>query len=188
MKKFAGDIIIIHMCTKNHNHIMYDFWNTEWDRQKSLSFWTIFCPFTPLTTQKIKIRKNEKNAEKYYHFTQVYHKWQSHEVWFLKYRAWRTKFFVVLDHFLLFYTPSNSKIQNLKKWRKMSRDVIILHMGIINDNHMMYGSWDMEHDGQKFLSFWAIFCTFIPLMIWKIKILKKWKHHLEILSLYTCVP
>ena len=23
MKKFAGDIIILHMCSKNHNHIMY---------------------------------------------------------------------------------------------------------------------------------------------------------------------
>ena len=25
-----------------------------------LSFWTIFCPFTPLTTQQIKIWENEK--------------------------------------------------------------------------------------------------------------------------------
>ena len=23
MKNLAGDIIILHMCTKNHNHIMY---------------------------------------------------------------------------------------------------------------------------------------------------------------------
>ena len=27
----------------------------------------------------------------------------------------------------------------------------------INDSHMMYGSWDMEHDRQNFLSFWTIF-------------------------------
>ena len=26
-------------------------------RQKKLSFWAIFCPFTPLTTPKIKILK-----------------------------------------------------------------------------------------------------------------------------------
>ena len=32
MKKFAGDIII-HMCTKNHNHMIYGSWNMEWDRQ-----------------------------------------------------------------------------------------------------------------------------------------------------------
>ena len=29
----------------------------ERDRQIFLSFWTIFCPFTTLTTQKIKILK-----------------------------------------------------------------------------------------------------------------------------------
>ena len=26
----------------------------------------------------------------------------------------------------------------------------------------MYGSWDMEHDRHKFLSFWTIFCPFTP--------------------------
>ena len=44
-----------------------------------------------------------------------------------------------------------------------------------NQNHMMYGSWDMEPDRQDFLSFWAIFCTFTPLTTQKVKILKKWK-------------
>ena len=45
--------------------IMYDSWDTEWDRQNFLSFWVIFCPFnntlpppfphTTLTILKIKI-------------------------------------------------------------------------------------------------------------------------------------
>ena len=61
-------------------------------------------------------------------------------------------------------------------------------MCTINDNHMMYGSWDMEYDGQNLLSFWTICCLFTPLTTWKIKISKKWKKHLEILSFYTCVP
>ena len=39
----------------------------------------------------------------------------------------------------------------------------------------------------NFLSFWVIFCPFTPLTTWKIKILKKWKKHLEISSFYTCV-
>ena len=43
-----------------------------------LSFWTIFCPFAPLATQKIKFSKNEKNTWTYY-FTHVYHKWQSYD-------------------------------------------------------------------------------------------------------------
>ena len=59
MKKFARDIIL-HICTKTHNHMMYDSWDTEWDRQNFLSLWTAFCPFTPLTTPKNKILKNWK--------------------------------------------------------------------------------------------------------------------------------
>ena len=122
MKKIAGDIIILHMCTKNHNHMMYGSWDTEWDRQNFLSFWAIFCPFSPLTTWKIKILKLKK-------------------------------------------TPG---------------DIIILHICTINDNHMMYGSWDMEHNRQNFLSFWTIFCPFTPTWTQKIHILEKWTRHLKI--------
>ena len=68
MKKTSGDIIL-HMCTINNDH-MYSFWDMECNRQSFLSFWVIFCPFTPLTTQKIKINNNEKNARGY-HFTCV---------------------------------------------------------------------------------------------------------------------
>ena len=45
MKQIAGDINILHMCTKNHNHMMYNFWDTECDRQDFLSFWAIFSIF-----------------------------------------------------------------------------------------------------------------------------------------------
>ena len=128
MKKFAGDIITLHMCTKNHSHMMYCSWDTEWDRQNFLSFWAIFCPFRPLTTRKLKILKLKK-------------------------------------------TPG---------------DIIVLHICTINDNHMMYGSWDMERNRQNFLSFWTIFRPFNPLTTWKIKILKNWKKRPEI-SFYTCV-
>ena len=54
MKKLPGDIIL-HRCNINDNYMMYDSRDTEHDRQNSLSFWTIFCPFTSLTTQKINI-------------------------------------------------------------------------------------------------------------------------------------
>ena len=87
--------------------------------------------------------------------------------------------------FLTFYTPNNPKYQNFEKIKIKPADIIILHMCTINGNHMMYGSWDMKHDRQNFLSFWTIFCPFTPLTTWKIKILKNWKNHLEILSFYT---
>ena len=155
----------------------------------------IFCHsglfFDLLTSygpRKSKFWKNLKNTWRYYHFTNVYHKWQSYDVWFLRYEVWQTEFFVILDCFLPFYPPNNPKNQNFEKMKKTPGDIIILHMCTINDNHMMYGSWDMEHDRLNFLSFWTIFCTFTPLTTQKIKILKKWKNHLEILSLYTCVP
>ena len=40
----------------------------------------------------------------------------------------------------------------------------------------------------NFLLFWAIFSPFTPLLTPKIKVLKKCKKALEILSYYTCVP
>ena len=51
--KIAGDIIILHMCTKNHNHLRYGSWDTEWDRQFLCNFgpfWALLPP--PLTTHK----------------------------------------------------------------------------------------------------------------------------------------
>ena len=111
--------------------MIYSFWDMERDRHNTLSFWTVFYPFTPLWTEKIKI---------------------------------------------------------LKKWKKIPEDIIIFQMYTINEHHMMYGSWDMECNRQNFLSFWTVFCPFILLKTWKIKILKKWKNCQEILSFYTCIP
>ena len=68
-----GDIIILHLCTTNDNHMMYGFRHTKHDRHNFLSFWSMFCPFTPLI-QKIKILKNDKSARVYYHFTLEYQK------------------------------------------------------------------------------------------------------------------
>ena len=89
----------------------------------------------------------------------------------------RQNFFVILSLFLLFYSTNNPKNKNFKEMKKMPGDIIILHRCTINDNHKMYGSWDMKRDRQNFLSFWAIFCPFTPLTTWKIKILKKRKNN-----------
>ena len=64
MKKIIRDIIILHKCTKNHNHMLYCSWYMVCDRSNWYSsFWTIFCPFTPITAQKIKIKKMKKGLE-----------------------------------------------------------------------------------------------------------------------------
>ena len=147
------------MCNTNDNHMMYSSWDIKHGRQNLLSFWAIFCPFTPQHSEKSKFWKNEKNVWRYYHSTLVYHKLQSCDVWFLRYGAWQTEFFVILDYFLPFYPPNNLKNQQMKK---TSRDIIMLHICTINENHMMYGSWDVEHDRQIFFSLLTIFCPFTP--------------------------
>ena len=192
------------MCTTNK-----DYWDITHNRQRFLSFWVLFCPFIPLTKQKIKILKKwKKNSWRYYHFTFVYHEWQSYNVWFLRYEVHQTKSFLILDYFLSFYwkikilkkkawryhqltrvyhkwqsydvwflrykvqqteffvdyflpfqTPppppplKTWKINIFIKWRKKnSWRYYHLYHKCINENHMMYGCWDMECDRMNFFS------------------------------------
>ena len=101
-KNRPGDIIL-HMCTINKNHMMYVSGDMECDRQNFLSFWTSFCLFYPHNNpKKDKILKKWKIAWRYYHFTHVYHKWQSYDVWFLRYGAWRTELLVIFGPFFAF--------------------------------------------------------------------------------------
>ena len=64
-RKAPGDIIVLHKCTKNYDQMMYSSWDMVHDDDGDwcncyFSFWAIFCPFTPLTTQKIKVLKKWK--------------------------------------------------------------------------------------------------------------------------------
>ena len=99
----------------------------------------------------------------------------------------KTEFFVILDHFLPFYLLNNPKNQNIEKMKKLLEDIIILHMCNINYNHMMYGSWDTEHDRENFLSFWTIFCTFSLLTHPKNKKFEKMKQKpRDMIILHMC--
>ena len=95
----------------------------------------------------------------------MHHKWKSFDVWSLRYGVRQTEFFLFLDHFLSSYSPSllapsSMENQNFEKMKKMPGVIITLHKCTINDNHMMYGSWDMKPNRNKFLSFWPNFCPF----------------------------
>ena len=114
----------------------------------------IFCHFGPffalqpldnLENQNFKI---EKNTWRYYHFTHMHHKWQSYD-----YGSWERECnghnflsFWTIFYLLPPYGPRKSKFWKNEKntWR---------YMCMINDNHMMYGSWVMEHNRHNFLSF-----------------------------------
>ena len=65
MRETTGGIIILHNCTKNHDHLLYCSWDMVCDSCDCyFSFWAIFCSFTPLTSQKMKILKQwQKNLE-----------------------------------------------------------------------------------------------------------------------------
>ena len=131
------DAIILHLCTKNHDHMMYACWDMACDRHGSwnircnsfLSFRAIFCLLTLLTTQKIKILK------------------------------------------------------------KKPADIIILHLCQMNDNQIIYVSWDIKLN-RIFSHFGPFFCPFTttPPTTQKIKILKNEKENLEISSFYTSAP
>ena len=66
-KKTPGDIIILHKCTKNRDHMLYCSWDMVRDRcNLYFSFWAIFCPFTSLTAWKMKFSKKWKKLLKIY--------------------------------------------------------------------------------------------------------------------------
>ena len=60
MKKTPGDIILLHRCPNNHDHMLYCSWDMAHEECNYFSFWAIFCSFTPLTALKIKISKKSK--------------------------------------------------------------------------------------------------------------------------------
>ena len=58
----------------------------------------------------------------------------------------RPNFFVILGHFLPFYSTNNPKNQNLEKIKQTPGDIIILHKHIRYHNHILYCSLDMARD------------------------------------------
>ena len=97
----------------------------------------------------------------------------------------QTEFFVSLGHFLPFYFPNNLENQNFEV-KRVSGDVIILHKWTIDDNHMMYGSWDEVQQTECFV----ILGHFLPFYFHnnpENQNFEKWKKHLEMSSFYTFV-
>ena len=140
-----------------HKWQSYDawFWDVEHNRQNFLSFWTIFCPFTPLITWKIKFLKKGKRPWRYYRFTHVYNKWQSNDLWFLRYGVQCREFFVIWEPLWHFYPPNKLKNQTFDKTeKKILGDIITLHICTINDNHPEI--WSMTD---------IIFCHFGPFFV-----------------------
>ena len=163
------------MFTINEDDILYGSWDIkawDFDGESFLSFWVIFCPLTLLTTRKIKIskkwKKKTKNKKQNLKILAFYTCiLQMMIIWYIVLQKWSAtdRIFYQFGPFFALFLPLQPRKSKLWKNEKIT----------INDNHIMYGSWDIKCDRQIFLSLWAIFCPFTPLTTQKIKILKKWK-------------
>ena len=81
------EISLFYTCVPKLDDMIYGSWQIELDRLK-LVILGLFCPFTPLKTQKTKILKNGKKCWRCHHSLYVHQKSQLYDVWFLRYGVW----------------------------------------------------------------------------------------------------
>ena len=164
----------------------------KWDRHNFCHFGLFFVLLDPWQPGKSKFWKNEKIIWRCHPFTHT--KIHDH----MMYVPWNTecdRLFVILGHFLHF-TPLLTPIRKI--WKNVKKpSPFALHRCTMNEDHIIYDSWDIRHNKEIFLSFWVIFCPLTLLTTQEIKLLKKIKKkkkkkkkmiNLEILSFDTCVP
>ena len=150
---------MVHMCTINKDHMMYGSWDIKHNRH----FFCHFGPFLHFEPPNNKKNQNLKKMKKkpgdiinlqlcITNDDQIINgSWDM---------EWDRQNFLFWAIFCPFTPLTTRKIIILKKQKKHP-DTIILHLCTINNNHMMYGSYDTECDWQNFLSFCTIFCPFI---------------------------
>ena len=106
------------MCTMNDNHdgrlLRYGVQRTEWSATDRI-FCHFFLPFFALLPPNNQENQNEENTWRYQHFTNVYHKWQSYGIWFLRYGTRWTECFALLP----------LKNQNFENTKKTPGDIIL---------------------------------------------------------------
>ena len=126
-----------------------------------------FWPLTPLTTQKFKILKKREKTSGNVIILHISIKNLHHITY-----DWSTLF--------------TSKINIWKIYKKYG-DIILLQMCTINEYYMMHGTWDIRHDWQSFLLFWAIFCLLTLLITPKSQnFVKMKKLPRDIIILHLC--
>ena len=143
--KTPGDIIALHLCTKNLNYMIYR------------SILGHFLHFYPPKHQKSKFWKKEKNCWRYHHFTHVYQKLQSLDVWI---RSETDRFFchstdINFCHsgscFATFTPLKSYKIETLKTWKNTWRYYWFTQV---------YHKWQSYHVWFQRYGTWRTFCHF----------------------------
>ena len=187
-KKTPEDIIILQICTINEDYMIYGSWDMKRNWHNFFSFWAVFCPFNPLTTQGEKFFSKMKKIPGNIIISHMCTINNIH----MMYGSWDTECdreFFILDQILPFYPPNNLKNKNFVKMKKYTWRYY--HFTHVYHKWQSYYVWFLRNGVRQ-----TTFCHFQPLLFAiltppktrKIKILKKWKKHQEILSLYKCVP
>ena len=101
MKKASGDVIILHMCTKNHDPVIYASWDMKCNRQFFVILGLWF--FSPLILKFIIWKKCRKKPWRFYPFT--------HE-------GMADSFLSLWENFCHLALLTTRKIRILKKWKK----------------------------------------------------------------------
>ena len=146
------------MCIKNDNHMRYGSWDTEWDRQKFLSFWTSFCPFT-LLSQKIFFWKNKMSISRCHHFTHLYQK-SRYYVCFLRYGVQQKNFCDFKQFFALLPNYWPQKLKFGKKCKKIKKKTNPFYYPLTYAYHKLrwYDVWFLRYTGMTD----RVFCHFGP--------------------------
>ena len=116
----------------------------------------------------------------------MYHKWQSYDVWFLRYEVWQS--FLSFWAIFFLFTPQQPKKSKLKKKKKIKtpEDIIILQKCTKNHHHMLHFSWDMALGGLIVIFHLRLLFALLPPphppppAAYKIKMLE------DIISLHKC--
>ena len=152
-------------------------------------------------TYSVVLKKKERKKEK--HLKILFHTCVP-KILMIWYSSWDTEWdgleLVIMVHFLPFYSspPKNLKNQKFEKKKEKNccdGDIIILHTHVHQKITITWGTVPYEVQFLRYrvrqTEFFVIlyhFLTFYHLTSKKIEILKKWKKHLEMSSVYTCVP
>ena len=127
-------------------------------KAQQTEIFVILSPFLLIySTSKLKNQNFEKmktNSWRYYHFTFVYHEWQSYNVWFLRYGVQQAKSFLILDHILSFYWKI--KILEKKAWRYHQ-------LTLVSHKWQSYDVWFLRYKVQQTEFFVDYFLPFQPL-------------------------
>ena len=139
------------MCTiKSQSYTIYSSWDTEWDKQKILSFWAMFCPpiLLPYDPENQNFMKKMPGNIIHFLYIHVSHRWRSHDIWFLKYKVRQTEIFKILGHFLPFQPLDNLENQNFNIEKK-KKHLMYYHFTHLHHKWQSYDAWFLRYGVQQ---------------------------------------